>query len=277
MEVARNGLTIDVSGQGVEDPDDGEFQVTHGDGPIVKVDVLDGGWYANAVDIEAYNEQQAADQERQEQLDHDDKSERRRYQCTRPTRRYFRKWKGVRGAGPPQLPPLLHFVTAAVGSFLLIGTLSTIRFANDYLERSDYTTILGSFGASAVVLFAVPESPLSQPANIFFGQLQSAIIGLICRMYIAENMGTIAFALPLAVTSSLMLMMVTRTVHPPAGGTVAIAVLSSPGIDRLGWGFLIPVLYGSILCVILSVIVNNFRPKTRYPLYWITGKRDGCV
>uniref|UniRef100_A0A7S4PMD6 HPP transmembrane region domain-containing protein n=1 Tax=Paramoeba aestuarina TaxID=180227 RepID=A0A7S4PMD6_9EUKA len=121
--------------------------------------------------------------------------------------------------------------------------------------------------------FSVPESPLVQPRNMFFGQMIAATIGIICRLYIAEPMGTKGLALPLSVTSSLLVMMLTRSVHPPAGGTAAIAILTPAG-DRLGWGFLVPVLTGTLLGMALSVLVNNLRPKTVFPTYWFFGKPE---
>jgi CBS-domain-containing membrane protein len=160
----------------------------------------------------------------------------------------------------------------------LAGTLTAIRYANPQFERSSYTAILGSFGASAVILFAAPESPFSQPRNVFLGQILSAVIGILCRLYVAAPMGTKALALPLAVSFSLVAMMATRSVHPPAGGTTAIMVLSSAALDELGWAALVPVCVGSLLCLIWASLVNNLNPKARYPLYYFLGERQGlCI
>lgn len=99
-----------------------------------------------------------------------------------------------------------------------------------------------------------------------------AIVGVLSYDYIAKPMGTIAFALPFAVATATFFMMLTRTVHPPAGGTVAIIVLGGPAVERLGWGVLVPVFYSSVLCVIVALVVNNVAFK--YPQYWLIGKRN---
>ena len=133
---------------------------------------------------------------------------------------YLEKLRGA-AEGPPQSTGQRTSLFSAVCAFLSIGSLALINYLHDLaVEDEDgdaYTAVLGSFGASAVLMFGVPMSQLAQPRNAIFGQLTAAVLSIAIKLYVARPMGTPLLALPLAIALSLYAMQRTRTVHPPVG------------------------------------------------------------
>ena len=100
--------------------------------------------------------------------------------------------------------------------------------------------VLGSMGASAVLLYGAPTAPFSQPRNLFGGHILACMVGVTCHEFISLPMGSPVLAAPVAVSSTIVLMKLTNTVHPPAGGTVLIAVLGGPELHALGYWLCVP-------------------------------------
>ena len=173
---------------------------------------------------------------------------------------------------PPSPPPTRSTEVLAAGatSFAGIGTISFLHFG---LEPSDLTMVLGSMGASAVLLYAAPEAPFSQPRNLFGGHLLACLVGVSCHELISVPMGTPMLAAPLAVSSTIMLMMATHTVHPPAGGTVLIAVLGSPELHALGYQLLVPTALDA--SILFGVALSHNALGRTYPTAWRA--RSKCV
>lgn len=127
--------------------------------------------------------------------------------------------------------------------------------------------LIGSFGASAVLVYGLPASDYSQPRNLVGGHLISALAGVLIFKLLPGN---IALAGALAVTLALAGMMATQTVHPPGGATALIAIIN-PVANELGFEFLFaPVLSGVLIMLITGVLLNNLssNPLRRYPKYW---------
>jgi CBS domain-containing membrane protein len=117
--------------------------------------------------------------------------------------------------------------------------------------------MLASMGASAVILFAVPHSPMARGWPVAGGHLVSALIGVGCRIWISDTWAAAALALAL----SLLAMQFLRCLHPPGGATALVPVLGGESIDALGYGFLFtPV---SLNVAALLVLARIFRPETR--------------
>ncbi|MBJ6725049.1 HPP family protein [Geomesophilobacter sediminis] len=121
--------------------------------------------------------------------------------------------------------------------------------------------LIGSFGASAVLLFGAAESPLAQPRNLIGGHLVSALVAVVTVL----AGGTDAVAVSLAVGVSIGLMYLTRTVHPPGGATALIGVQSHATPAFL----LMPVLSGSLLLLLVALFTNNVVHHRQYPKHWI--------
>ena len=182
---------------------------------------------------------------------------------------YVAKWRGVPGGKPAPIPSALALFVSVLGAFVFIGVISLLRFGT----QSDYVLTLGSFGATAVLLFGAPMAPLSQPRNAIFGQLIACIVGVAARVLIAEPMQTDVLALPLASALCLGLMLLTSTTHPPAGGTLLIAILGGDAIKSLGFALIVPVAAFSVISVLIAVLINNLSPDVHYPQYWFVASR----
>lgn len=177
---------------------------------------------------------------------------------------FISKAKGTPGAGSPATS-FSDIIFAGIGTFLGIGSLSLIHYG---LAPIDETMILGSFGATSVLIFGAPAAPFSQPRNVIGGHLVAAFCGVCASQYIHIPFDFPQFAAPLAVSLACMSMMATRTVHPPAGGTALIAALGSTQIQEMGFYYLVPTAFGATTLVCLGVLINNVHSKRSYPTYW---------
>lgn len=116
-------------------------------------------------------------------------------------------------------------------------------------------------GASAILLFALPGSPLAQPWSLLGGNIISAAIGVTCAQSVTEGF----IAAPLAVTLSVAMMFILRCLHPPSGALALTAVLGGPAVKAAGYSFVIwPVGVGSLLMLGIALLFNNLTGR-RYP------------
>jgi CBS-domain-containing membrane protein len=152
---------------------------------------------------------------------------------------------------------LVTFIGAFTG-MSLVAWLET-------LYPSGWMLTLGSFGATAVLLYAIPGSALAQPRNLFGGHLVSAIAGIFVYHFITPELFPAA---PLAVALAIALMQRTRTLHPPGGATALIAVIGPQSVHDLGWGYLVPVMAGVTLLFLAALLVHNINERGSYPHHW---------
>ncbi|WP_425269528.1 HPP family protein [Leptospira jelokensis] len=125
---------------------------------------------------------------------------------------------------------------------------------------SGHSLLIGSFGATAVLLFAVPDAPLSQPRNLIGGHLLSATIAVI----LVQTIGTNFFTLGLSVGLSIFVMYLTHTLHPPGGATALIGVIGGVGVEFIFF----PVMVGVVLLLLNALVVNNLVHHRKYPVAW---------
>ena len=153
-----------------------------------------------------------------------------------------------------------HF-WAFVGSFIGIGIIAYLQ--SRQLPGSDVVFLIGSFGASSVLVYGVIQSPLAQPRNLIGGHLVSAIIGVSVLKIVPDILWITA---PLAVSLSIVMMQITKTLHPPGGATALIAVTGSPAIKDMGYWYVVsPVLSGALILFIVALIFNNMTANRKYP------------
>ncbi len=153
-----------------------------------------------------------------------------------------------------------HF-WAFISSFIGIGTLAYLQ--SQTLTQSDVVFLIGSFGASSVLVYGAIQSPLAQPRNLIGGHLISAIIGVTVYKFIPDIVWLTA---PLAVSLSIVFMQITKTLHPPGGATALIAVTGSGEIKNLGyWYVLSPVLSGVLILLAVALVFNNMTLNRQYP------------
>lgn len=175
---------------------------------------------------------------------------------------YLKKMKGH-----TQSPPRVSFREIAwswIGSLLGIAA---VGYLNDRLfEGTDLVLLIGSFGASAVLLFGAVKSPLAQPPNLIGGHLISALIG-VCAYKLLHPWMWLAAAV--AVATAIAAMHATKTLHPPGGATALIAVIGGEKIHNLGYLYaVVPVAAGALVLLVVALIVNNLPKTRRYPEFW---------
>ena len=161
-----------------------------------------------------------------------------------------------------------HF-WAFIGSFVGMGLIAYLQYGK--MNESDFVFLIGSFGASCVLVYGVIQSPLAQPRNLIGGHVVSALIGVSVQKLVPDLLWTAA---PLAVSLSIVFMQITKTLHPPGGATALIAVTGGAQIKELGYIYVIsPVLSGALILLIVALIFNNLTPKRKYPAVPILRKR----
>lgn len=160
------------------------------------------------------------------------------------------------------LKPIDHFWTF-LGAFFGISCIGIIQ--NYSLPLSDHVFLIGSFGASAVLIYGVTNSPLAQPRNLFGGHIIGAFIG-VCVAKLIPSPHLIWIASGLAVALSIVFMQISKTLHPPGGATALIAVIGSEKIKALGFWYMVdPVLSSIFIMFIFAIIFNNIPDDRSYP------------
>ena len=148
-----------------------------------------------------------------------------------------------------------------IGSFTGIGLIGLLH--SRYLTASDNLFLIGSFGASSVLIYGIINSPLAQPRNLLGGHIICAIVGVTVHKII-PNEPWLSSAL--AVSLSIVAMQITKTLHPPGGATALIANIGSAKIISMGyWYVLSPVLSGAAMLLVVAIICNNMTPHRSYP------------
>lgn len=160
-----------------------------------------------------------------------------------------------KASAPRSAHPFQEILLSYLGSFLGIATLAYLT------SGSGYPLIAAPFGATAVLVFAVPHSPLAQPRNVIGGNVIAAIV---C-VTLVHWFGSEPWVMALAVATAIKLMQLTKTLHPPGGAIALLGVMSNASWDFI-WT---PILLGSILMVLCTVIYNNLVPGRTYPKSWL--------
>jgi CBS-domain-containing membrane protein len=139
-------------------------------------------------------------------------------------------------------------IIAGLGASLAIGLLSFME-----ANLGDVALLMAPFGATAVLVFGVPDSPLAQPKNVILGHLITAFIGVVFVQYVGVTPLTLALATGLGVSAMLL----SKTTHPPAGANPILIMLSGQS-----WGFLItPVLIGAVVIVLVGKALSMLQNK----------------
>ncbi|MEJ2212546.1 MAG: HPP family protein [Gammaproteobacteria bacterium] len=176
---------------------------------------------------------------------------------------YFKKMRGTSRGSPPRVSNS-EIIWSWIGAFL--GISAVAWFNNYWFGGNDFTLLIGSFGASAVLVYGAVRSPLGQPRNLVGGHVLSAIIGVLSwKLFYADPW----LASALAVATAIAVMHLTRTLHPPGGATALIAVIGSDQIHEIGFMYvLIPATFGPLILLVIALLVNNLSSTRRYPEIW---------
>lgn len=151
-----------------------------------------------------------------------------------------------------------------LGAVIGIGLCAYL--STKYFEPRDLTLLIGSFGASAVLVYGAIKSPLAQPRNLIGGHVISGLVGVACYNVFGETMW---IAAAIAVSLAIASMLATKTLHPPGGATALIAVTGGAKIHALGYLYaFVPAGAGAFILMIVALIVNNLSKNRKYPEYW---------
>lgn len=163
------------------------------------------------------------------------------------------RWPKATEALPPRLTWRSIFL-AWLGAFFAAAALGLTQ------NWGKLPIVLGSFGASCLLIFAYPNSPFAQPRNVIGGHFIASLTGLV----FLHLFGVHWWSMAVAVASAIALMLIFRAPHPPAGSNPFIVMMA--GAD---WDFLItPTLLGAIVLVFVAIVYNNIGKRRRYPTYW---------
>lgn len=160
------------------------------------------------------------------------------------------------------IPPLREVAWSWATAFLGIFALSALnRWVGPDINLP---LLVGSFGASAVLLCAVPESKLSQPRNFVGGQVLSALTGIVVRLIIHK----VWIAQPVGMSLALVVMQLTSTIHPPGGATALIACSFEELPKWAGFSYVVAIAFSSVVMLAVVLVMNGINPGRQYPTFW---------
>jgi len=178
-------------------------------------------------------------------------------------REYLSKMKG--GAKSPPGVGFAEVLWSWLGAVIGVGICGYL--SANYFEPKDLTLLIGSFGASAVLVYSAIKSPLAQPRNLVGGHIIAGIIGVACYKAFGA---TPWMAGALAASLAIVAMLLTKTLHPPAGATALIAVIGGDKIHNLGFLYaFVPAGLGALVLLTVALVVNNLSRNRKYPEYWL--------
>ncbi|MCC5653269.1 HPP family protein [Nostoc sp. XA013] len=165
------------------------------------------------------------------------------------------RWRSCPLTCPIDRPHHRHIFWSWIGSFLAITATSYLAI------KTNSPLLMAPFGATSVLIFGVPDSPLAQPRNVIGGNLLAAIVSLI----ILHFLGSSPLAMGMSVSTAIGIMQLTGTLHPPSGAVALVVMMTKPD-----WQFLLtPALEGSMILVLCAVIFNNLAEERTYPKHWL--------
>ncbi|OYY14336.1 MAG: HPP family protein [Polynucleobacter sp. 24-46-87] len=174
-----------------------------------------------------------------------------RHQFRNSIKRYF----FYLGGDQPQVP-WIERIRSVAGAFIgLMLVLTTAKFLGELSGLDEW--LMASLGASALLVFALPGSPMAQPWAVIAGNTVSALIGIATIHLVGEPL----LAMPLAASLSILGMFILRCLHPPAAAVALIVVLGH--VMHFRYAFF-PVMVDSLLLVLAGAVYSNLTGK-RYP------------
>ena len=149
----------------------------------------------------------------------------------------------------------LEPIMAGISASIIIGVLAFLSF-----ETSTGFWLMFSFGSTTLIVLIFHESEFAQPGNVFFGHILGILVGILFN----EFVGISFITLGLSVGTTVTLMMYFKVIHPPAAANPLIALFADVSIEYI----LFPVIMGSIIIIIISLIINKIILKRSYPTRW---------
>ena len=151
-----------------------------------------------------------------------------------------------------KIPKKFEPVASGISAAIVIGILAFLT-----LETSAGVWLMFSFGATVFIVFVLYDLETAQPKNIFFGHLISIIVGILFN----ETIGLSFYSLGLSVGVAVILMVYFKVMHPPAASNPLVALIMDLSFDYI----LFPVIVGTIIIILLSILINKIILKRKYP------------
>ena len=165
-----------------------------------------------------------------------------------------------------------EILLSTVGGFL--GVLGIFMISEALFGEQISVLIVPSMGASAVLLFAAPHAPFSQPWNVLAGHILSAVIGVACWKWIPYPTVAASAGVGLAIAA----MYLARCLHPPGGATALAAVIGSAELHQLDFGYVIqPILLNVLLILLIAFLFNGMFKGRRYPAPLDSGSKAASL
>ena len=146
-------------------------------------------------------------------------------------------------------------IAAGISAAIVISILAYLT-----LETSSGIWLMFSFGATVFLVFVLYDLETAQPKNIFFGHLISILVGIIFN----ETVGLSFYSLGLSVGIAVVLMVYFKVMHPPAASNPLVALTMDLSFDFI----LFPVITGTIIIILMSILINRIILKRNYPKKW---------
>ena len=146
-------------------------------------------------------------------------------------------------------------IASGISAAIVISVLAYLT-----LETSSGIWLMFSFGATVFLVFVLYDLETAQPKNIFFGHLISILVGIIFN----ETVGLSFYSLGLSVGIAVVLMVYFKVMHPPAASNPLVALSMDLSFDFI----LFPVVTGTIIIILMSVLINKIILKRNYPKRW---------
>ena len=168
---------------------------------------------------------------------------------------FIKRYSFYFGGDQPHVAWVERF-RSVLGAFLgLFIVMAAAKWLGEFSGINEW--LMASLGASALLVFALPQSPMAQPWAVIAGNTLSSLIGISCVIVIQTPL----IALPAAASLSILGMFILRCLHPPAAAVALITVLG--GITHYRYAFF-PVMIDSILLILAGALYSNLTGK-RYP------------
>ncbi|QDH80787.1 HPP family protein [Echinicola soli] len=162
------------------------------------------------------------------------------------------------------LNPIDHLWTF-VGGFLGIGCIAFIQSELHHFNALEKVFLIGSFGASAVLVYGATNSPLAQPRNLILGHTVSAFVGVTVMKTVGQ-FDVFWLTCATAVSLAIIAMQILKALHPPGGATALIAVIGTTKVKELGFFYVLsPVFTGALILLVIALLINNIPKDRHYP------------
>ncbi|KAI0011305.1 HPP-domain-containing protein [Xylariaceae sp. FL0662B] len=186
---------------------------------------------------------------------------------------WINRWLGFRSSPSKPLPPYLNYLWSFIAAFCGLSVLQAIFNYSDYFRGRGVPGIIASYGASAVLIYGLPQAPLAQPRALLGGHFLSALVGM-CITKLFSLMPSAArfdslrwIAASLSTAVAIVVMQVTDTTHPPAGATALLPAVDTD-VWNLSWYYLPIVILSSVMVIAVGLLINNIQRV--YPVFWFT-------